>query len=62
MKTIPYENKKNMKDILINQEARHGLPDDYTFSFGKAFVFHIGSDVNIIAAGITVNIAKKLMN
>jgi transketolase len=35
------------------------MPDDYTFVLGKAFVFHIGKDVNIIAAGIMVNIAKK---
>ena len=26
MNTILYENKRNMKDILINQEARYVLP------------------------------------
>ena len=26
MNTISYENKRNMKDILINQEARYALP------------------------------------
>lgn len=26
MNIILYENKRNMKDILINQEARHALP------------------------------------
>lgn len=35
------------------------MPDDYTFTLGKAFVFHIGKDANIIAAGIMVDIAKK---
>jgi transketolase len=35
------------------------MPDDYKFHPGKAFVFKIGRDVNIIAAGITVGIAKK---
>jgi transketolase len=33
------------------------MPDDYTFEIGKAHVFHIGKDVNIIAAGIMVDIA-----
>ena len=28
------------------------MPDDYTFTIGKAHVFHIGKDANIIAAGI----------
>jgi transketolase len=35
------------------------MPDDYRFTLGKAFVFHIGKDANIIAAGIMVDIAKK---
>jgi transketolase len=35
------------------------MPDDYKFSIGRAFVFHMGSDVNIIATGIMVEIAKR---
>lgn len=35
------------------------MPDDYTFELGKAFVFHTGKDVNIIAAGIMVDMARK---
>jgi transketolase len=35
------------------------MPDDYRFSIGKAFVFHTGKDVNIIAAGIMVDTARK---
>jgi transketolase len=35
------------------------MPDDYDFEIGRAFVFHMGSDVNIIAAGIMVDIAKR---
>jgi transketolase len=35
------------------------MPDDYKFSLGKAFVFHIGKDANIVAAGIMVDMAKK---
>jgi transketolase len=34
------------------------MPDDYSFTPGKAFVFSIGKDVNIIANGIMVGIAK----
>lgn len=34
------------------------MPDDYAFTPGKAFVFSIGKDVNIIANGIMVGIAK----
>jgi transketolase len=34
------------------------MPDDYAFTPGKAYVFHIGKDVNIIANGIMVGIAK----
>lgn len=33
------------------------MPDDYKFEMGKAFVFSMGSDVNIIASGIMVGIA-----
>jgi len=35
------------------------MPDDYEFKLGKAYVFHMGKDVNIIAAGIMVDTAKK---
>ncbi len=35
------------------------MPEDYQFKLGKAFVFHIGKDANIVAAGITVDMAKK---
>lgn len=35
------------------------MPDDYTFKLGKAFIFHTGKDVNIIAAGIMVDAARK---
>jgi len=35
------------------------MPDDYQFTPGKAFVFHIGKDANIVAAGIMVDMAKK---
>lgn len=35
------------------------MPDDYEFKLGKAHVFHMGKDVNIIAAGIMVDTAKK---
>ncbi|RJQ56083.1 MAG: transketolase family protein [Nitrospiraceae bacterium] len=35
------------------------MPDDYRFRIGNAFTFHVGKDVNIIAAGITVATAIK---
>jgi transketolase len=35
------------------------MPDDYEFKLGKAYVFHMGKDVNIIAAGIMVDAARK---
>jgi transketolase len=35
------------------------MPEDYQFTLGKAYVFNIGKDVNIIAAGIMVDMAKK---
>jgi len=35
------------------------MPDGYQFSIGKAFVFHMGKDVNLIAAGIMVDTARK---
>jgi transketolase len=34
------------------------MPEDYKFILGKAYVFHIGKDANIIAAGVMVDIAK----
>jgi transketolase len=35
------------------------MPEDYRFEFGKAYVFKIGKDANIIATGIMVDKAKK---
>lgn len=35
------------------------MPEDYEFTIGKAYIFHIGSDVNIIATGIMVDTAKN---
>jgi len=35
------------------------MPDNYKFKIGNAYVFRIGRDVNIIAAGIMVDIAQK---
>ncbi len=35
------------------------MPDDYKFKPGKAFIFHIGKDANIVAAGIMVDIARQ---
>ncbi len=35
------------------------MPEDYEFKIGKAHVFHMGKDVNIIAAGIMVDTALK---
>ncbi|WP_297208921.1 MULTISPECIES: transketolase family protein [Thermodesulfovibrio] len=35
------------------------MPKDYNFSIGKAYIFNIGSDVNIIANGIMVAEALK---
>lgn len=35
------------------------MPEDYEFKIGKAFVFHIGKDANIIAMGIMVSISLK---
>ncbi len=33
------------------------MPDDYTFRIGKAYTFHLGKDVNIVAMGIMVAVA-----
>lgn len=35
------------------------MPEDYEFKIGRAFVFHIGKDANIIAMGIMVSISLK---
>jgi transketolase len=35
------------------------MPDDYQFTLGKAHVFHMGKDANIVASGIMVDAAKK---
>jgi transketolase len=35
------------------------MPDDYKFTLGKAYVFHMGKDANIVASGIMVDAAKK---
>lgn len=35
------------------------MPEDYEFKIGKAFVFHIGKDANIVAMGIMVSISLK---
>lgn len=35
------------------------MPEDYRFKFGRAYIFHIGKDVNIIAVGIMVDTALK---
>jgi transketolase len=35
------------------------MPDNYEFRIGKAFSFHLGKDVNIVAAGIAVAAALE---
>lgn len=35
------------------------MPKDYRFKIGKAYVFHLGKDLNIIATGIMVSEALK---
>ncbi len=35
------------------------MPDDYEFKIGKAYVFHIGRDANIVAMGLMVSIALE---
>lgn len=35
------------------------MPDDYQFRIGKAFIFAMGKDVNIVAIGIMVSIALE---
>ena len=38
------------------------MPDDCTFTPGRAYVFHIGKDANIVAAGIMVDMAVRAAN
>jgi transketolase len=35
------------------------MPDNYEFKIGRAYIFRTGKDVNIVAAGIMVDIAKS---
>ncbi|MEK6692857.1 MAG: transketolase family protein [Nitrospirota bacterium] len=35
------------------------MPEDYRFKTGKAYIFHIGKDVNIVACGIMVDKALR---
>ena len=44
---------------LGRSKVPYVVPDDYHFRIGKALTFHIGKDVNIVAAGIMVAAAKK---
>lgn len=44
---------------LGRAKVPHVMPDDYSFALGKAHVFHMGKDANIIAVGIMVDIAMK---
>lgn len=44
---------------LGRAKVPHVMAEDYVFTPGKAFVFHLGKDANIIACGITVDIALK---
>lgn len=44
---------------LGRSKVPYVMPDDYKFAIGKAFVFQIGKDANIVASGIMVNMAKK---
>ncbi len=44
---------------LGRSKVPHVMPDDYNFRLGKAYVFNIGKDINIIAAGIMVDIANS---
>lgn len=44
---------------LGRSKVPHVMPETYSFSIGKAYVFHLGSDINIIAAGIMVDSALK---
>jgi len=37
------------------------MPDDYKFTIGKAYKFHIGKDANIIAAGLMVSVSLDAM-
>jgi transketolase len=35
------------------------MPDTYVYKLGRAYTFHIGRDVNIIAMGIMVSVALE---
>jgi transketolase len=35
------------------------MPEDYRFSLGKAHVFHLGKDANVVASGVMVDIAIR---
>ncbi|MBM4129151.1 MAG: transketolase family protein, partial [Nitrospira sp.] len=35
------------------------MPDEYKFKIGKAYIFHMGRDVNIVAIGIMVSVALE---
>ncbi len=35
------------------------MPGDYKFKIGKAYIFHIGRDANIIATGVMVDVANS---
>jgi transketolase len=43
---------------LGRAKVPHVMPDDYEFKIGRAHTFHMGTDANIIAAGIMVDIAN----
>ncbi|HDZ62106.1 MAG TPA: transketolase family protein [Nitrospirae bacterium] len=42
---------------LGRSKVPYVMPDDYAFIIGRSHVFHMGTDANIIAAGIMVDIA-----
>lgn len=44
---------------LGRSKVPYVMPDDYQFTLGKAFVFHMGKDANIVSAGIMVDIALR---
>jgi transketolase len=44
---------------LGRSKVPYVMPDDYKFELGRAYVFHMGKDANIVAAGIMVDRAKR---
>ncbi len=44
---------------LGRMKAPAVMPDDYKFDMGKAYLFHLGKDANIIACGIMVSSALE---